>query len=237
VLKEMKTIEKLGISYVRILDDTFNADKTWASEICKLMTKENLHLQWGALSRVDTLDEDLLQKMRRAGCRRLYIGIESGSQRVLDYYKKGYVASEISSRVRRVRSAGIEAVGFFLLGAPIERWADVRKSIELAKQCDLDFVIVSKLVVYPGTALEGELGNLAHVDPWAAEHRFVDEYREREILDWERRFYRSFYSSYSGIRTGARTLLKDPKRAVRSAYGLLRYSLTPTSPKKHPDYL
>ncbi len=237
VLEELTFIRRQGIRHVRILDDTFLTDRKWAIEICRGILKEKLALTWGALSRVDNLDEELLEWMHRAGCRRLFIGIESGSQRILDYYKKGYKVPDMARRVRLVRPTGIEAVGFFIIGAPIEKWSDVRQSIALAKQCDLDFVIVTKLVVYPGTALENDIGELADINPWTSRHRFSDFRREQEILTWERRFYRAFYTSPAGLRTGLRTLRQDPGRALKSALDVLRFSFSAGSPGKHPDYL
>ncbi len=237
VLAELEFVQEQGIRHIRILDDTFLTDRQWAAEICRGIIRKKLTLTWGALCRVDNLDKDLLQLMSRAGCKRLFIGIESGSQRILDYYKKGYKVAEMAARVRQVRPAGIEAVGFFIIGAPIEKWHDVHQSITLARRCDLDFVIVTKLVVYPGTVLENEIGNLAKIDPWADAHRFKDIRREREIVEWERRFYRAFYFSPAGLRTGLRTLIQDPARAFKSALDMLRFSLSPNNPGKHPDYL
>ncbi|MBI5814388.1 MAG: B12-binding domain-containing radical SAM protein [Nitrospinae bacterium] len=237
VLKELEDIARLGIRYVRFLDDTFTTDKKWAAAICEGIVQRGIKLAWGALSRADTLDGELLKLMKRAGCRRIFIGIESGSQRVLDYYKKGYKVERIPSSVRLARKAGLETVGFFLLGAPFETIEDVQQSMDMARKCDLDYVIVTKLVIYPGTELENELRDMAAVDPWEGVHRFADEKREMEILEWERLFYRSFYTSYSGIRTGVRTLFRQPVRTLRAAASIMRFALSSGQDKSHPDYL
>ena len=237
VMRELKTISNLGIKYFRILDDTFNVNKEWTSQVCQSMIEQGLNLSWAALSRVDTLDEKILRLMRQAGCKRIFIGIESGSQRVIDYYKKGYDVRAIPEKVRQVRRAGLEAVGFFLMGTAFETWEDVKLSIDLSKKCDLDFIIATKLVIYPGTDLVGEMGSLAHVDPWTGKHSFVDSKRENDLLMWERRFYRSFYFSRHGFRTGIKTFLKNPPEAFRAAYGLVKYALLPKNSRSHPDYL
>jgi len=237
VLDEFTFIKQQGIAHVRILDDTFLTNRQWATDICTGLIRANLGLTWGALCRADNIATDLLRLMKKAGCKRLFIGIESGSQRILDYYNKGYRVEAIAPQVRKVRRAGIEAVGFFILGAPLETWVDVRQSIALAKRCNLDFVIATKLVIYPGTDLESEIGHLSRVNPWAAEHTFADSCREREIMAWERRFYRAFYTSPAGIRTGIRTLLKDPRRAFQSTLEVLRFAIADKDGDHHPDYL
>lgn len=237
VIRELTAIAALGFRTVRFLDDTFNFDSVWTKEVCRRLISARLPLRWSALSRVDTLRADELALMRQAGCRRLFIGIESGSQQILDLYGKGYRVDEIARQVQLVRHAGIEAVGFFLLGAPDETWADVAKSIALAKACDLDHVIATKLVLYPGTEMAVGHDNLALVEPWSGVHRFLDEKREAEILKWERRFYREFYLSRAGLRTGVRTLLHDPLRAMRAVGGLTRFIFSRNRERVHPDYL
>jgi hypothetical protein len=131
----------------------------------------------------------------------------------------------------------MEAVGFFLIGAPMEQWADVAESIRLARKCGLDYVIVTKLVVYPGTDLDKEIGKWFLVDPWTGEHRFSDSAREKEIIDWERRFYRSFYFGGPGFRAGIRSLFSDPLAACRAALGLIRFTGKKETGADHPDYL
>jgi radical SAM superfamily enzyme YgiQ (UPF0313 family) len=237
VISELAALAGLGFSTVRLLDDTFNLDSAWTEEVCQRLIAARLPLRWSALSRVDTLKADELALMRRAGCRRLFIGIESGSQRMLDLYGKGYRVEEIAAQVRQVRRAGLEAVGFFLLGAPGECWADVAQSIALAGECDLDHVIATKLVLYPGTELAASHHNIAVVDPWSGVHRFMDEQREAEILLWERQFYRKFYFSRTGVRTGIRTLLRDPGRAMRALGGLTGFIWGRKGDRVHPDYL
>jgi len=237
VVAEFVALARLGFRTVRLLDDTFNLESSWTEEVCRGLIAARLPLRWSALSRVDTLRQGELALMRQAGCRRLFIGIESGSQAILDLYGKGYRADAIAAQVRQVRRAGLEAVGFFLLGAPGETRTDVLRSIDLAKQCDLDHVIATKLVLYPGTELASRHEELAMVDPWKGVHRFRDEEREAEIIRWEREFYREFYFSRRGVRTGFRTLLRDPGLALRALGGLAGFIWGRKSDRVHPDYL
>lgn len=226
VLEELTLIHRLGIRHVRMFDDTFNLDRKWMAAVLEGMLSRGLDLGWSAYARVDTLDAASLALMRRAGCRRLYVGIESGSDRVLRSIKKGYDADGIAERVRLVRRAGIECLGFFLVGTAEETWDDIRASIRLAKACDLDFLVVSKLVAYPGTELGDNIGTLARVDPWTGEYEpSADLDRDRRMERWKRDFYRAFYLSPQGLRLGLRMSLRDPARTLKMSWSFLRYSV------------
>jgi len=223
VLDELETIQKMGIAYVRIMDDTFNVNHKWVVDICKGMVDRKINLKWSALSRVDTLDREVLKYMRQAGCRRVLVGIESGSQRVLDYYKKGYKVEEIASCVQMIRKAGLVSMGFFMVGAPFEEWEDVKKSIDMAKECKLDYVIVSMLSLYPGIPLEKEINDLYELNPWDGINCYKDESHNERILYWTKKFYKAFYFSPVGIKTGLRNLIKEPMITCKALIGMLKF--------------
>jgi radical SAM superfamily enzyme YgiQ (UPF0313 family) len=85
VVEEIRILhEKFGIENIEFVDDTFTLDKKRAERICDKIVKEGLDISWGASSRVDTLSSGLVEKMRRAGCWILFLGIESGCQKILD---------------------------------------------------------------------------------------------------------------------------------------------------------
>ncbi|MFA6451415.1 MAG: radical SAM protein, partial [bacterium] len=90
ILEEIKIIAGSGIRALRFLDDTFNVRTKRVAEICELIISSGIRLEWTCLSRPDTIDPEVLPLMRRAGCIRLYMGIESGSQKMLDLYRRGY---------------------------------------------------------------------------------------------------------------------------------------------------
>lgn len=142
-----------GVRNLRFMDDTLPLDRPRLLELCRLLSRERLDLEWTALSRLDNLDPPLLAAMRRAGCRRLYIGLESASQHVLDSLHKGYRADQMPRLVRQVRDAGIEFSAFFIVGTPWETPSDVEASIQAAIDWELDFVIVTRLQYWPGTPL------------------------------------------------------------------------------------
>ena len=187
------------------------------------MVDLKLNFKWSALSRVDTLDEEVLGYMRKAGCKRIFVGIESGSQRILDFYRKGYKVEEIVEYVQMIRKAGMVSVGFFMVGAPSEKWKDVKKSIDIAKRCKLDYVIVSQLSIYPGISLADEMSDVFDVDTWDGTNCYKDESRNQEVLSWIKNFYKAFYFSPTGVKTGLRNLIKEPIVTCRELAGMLRF--------------
>jgi anaerobic magnesium-protoporphyrin IX monomethyl ester cyclase len=103
------------------------------------------------LSRADLLEEEAVAALRAAGCRSVWIGAESGSQRVLDAMEKGTTVEQIRGAARRLRAAGIE-VGFFVqFGYPGETLADVEATLALLRECRPDDVGVSVSYPLPGT--------------------------------------------------------------------------------------
>lgn len=194
VLAELQQIvEQHDIRNIRFLDDTFTARKPRLLEICNGILEGNLDIRWTCLTRVDSLDEEMLDVMRRSGCQRMYVGIESGSQRILDYYNKGYDVDTIRDRVRLIKASGIEASGFFIVGAPIETEDDLEQSIQLAKELDFDYIIVTKLQFWPGTRLFDRIREQLNFGLFPYVNELKDAELESRCFAWEKKFYRRFY--------------------------------------------
>jgi anaerobic magnesium-protoporphyrin IX monomethyl ester cyclase len=103
------------------------------------------------LSRADLLADDVVSGLARAGCRTVWIGAESGSQRILDAMEKGITVDQIRGAAWRLRAAGIE-VGFFLqFGYPGEDWDDIERTLALVRECAPDDIGISVSYPLPGT--------------------------------------------------------------------------------------
>lgn len=153
VINQILELKRLyGIKSLRFIDDTFTAIPSRVIEICKLMIANNIDIQWTCLSRPDTIDEQALYWMKKAGCVRLNIGIESGSQKILDILNKKVIVEEALVNIKKAKQFNFEIVGFFLTGIPEETEEDVKKSIQFARET-CDYVIMDTLNVYPGTPL------------------------------------------------------------------------------------
>lgn len=221
VLDEIEfVVKELGVRSFRFFDDTFNVDKQRLKAICGGIIERGIKARWTCFSRVNTLDEESLALMKRAGCIRAFIGVESGSQRVLDFYKKGYDAKEIKRRVQMARRAGIETTGFFMVG-PYETEDDFRKSIGLAKDSAFDYILVTKLTPYPGTELFDRMRGEINFSLFPYKNEMKKPDGEKKFFEMEKLFYREFYFRPSYVIGRIGSFLRRP---LETAYNLAKLS-------------
>lgn len=154
VVNEIKKLkEDYGIDGFFLHDDSFTAFKSYVQKFCELLKKEDLDLIWGCNSRVDTISRDLMKIMKSAGLRIIHVGVESGSQRILDLYNKGTKARDISKALKITKEAGINVQSFFMLGAPTETKEEIKQTIKFACSLDTDEASFSLANPMPGTYL------------------------------------------------------------------------------------
>ena len=142
-----------GIRDLRFVDDQFLANKDRTEKICTMLIEENLDLTFSCLTRIDTIDSQLLRLLKRAGCRQMNFGIESGSQRILDLVKKDIRLEDVFQAVKWAKKEGIRTLGYFMIGFPTETEDTIRESIAFAKKLLLDDISVFFLTPFPGTEL------------------------------------------------------------------------------------
>jgi anaerobic magnesium-protoporphyrin IX monomethyl ester cyclase len=148
-------------------DDTFAIDQPRAIEICELMRKKGVKIAWSANARVDTKLETL-KAMKKAGCRLLCVGVESGEQSILDGIKKGTTVGMIRRFFADAHKAGVKVHGCFMVGNPGETEATMALTLQMALELDPDTAQFFPIMPYPGT----ELYN------WAREHGYLN------VSDW-----------------------------------------------------
>lgn len=128
-------VEKYGIRQVDFHDDNMTLDRRRVERICDLMVERNLDVEWFLPNgvRADTLDEPLLRKMRKAGCRRIYVAPESGVQRIVNkVIKKSLDLKKVEETVVLCRKIGIKVACFFVIGLIGETKNDIEASIRFA---------------------------------------------------------------------------------------------------------
>jgi len=135
VVDEIEMVYRdLGFNRVNLVDDTFTLNHRHTEDLCHEIMRRRLPIEWNAYSRVDTLNEDLLNLMRDAGCTFLVFGVESGSQQVMDNIKKGITVEKVRTAVRLTAAAGIGSFASFILGLPGETPDTARASLALARE-------------------------------------------------------------------------------------------------------
>jgi radical SAM superfamily enzyme YgiQ (UPF0313 family) len=137
--------------------------------LCEEMLRRGLHkrVSWSANARVDVNDFEVLQLMKRSGCRWLCVGFEFGDQQVLNAVKKGATVKQMHRFAHNAHRAGIRVHGCFMFGGPGETTETARKTLELSQQLPIDTAQFTAVVAYPGTAYyrwAQENGLLAQAD-------------------------------------------------------------------------
>ncbi len=131
-------------------DDTLTADKKRCQEFSRAVIDLNLGLSWTANSRID-LDYETMALMRKAGCRMLCVGFESGDPEALKAMRKGVKRERMLEFMRDARKAGVLIHGCFIFGFPGETAESIRRTIDFAMELGPDTVQFYPIMVYPGT--------------------------------------------------------------------------------------
>jgi radical SAM superfamily enzyme YgiQ (UPF0313 family) len=147
MLKSTQNIDAVGF-----FDDTFTTDVEWVKEFCRMMPKG---IKWTCQARVNTLmDKEMLKAMKESGCCQVDIGVESGSQRILNTLKKGITPEMTREAFRRLRAARIKTFVSLIVGVPGETKEDIEDTIRLLDDIKPDFADVFILTPYPGTDMD-----------------------------------------------------------------------------------
>lgn len=154
ILRELEEcVSSHGITEFYFNADTFTIDRDWVIELCQAVTESGLSIRWGCNGRVDTLDEQRLEWMKRAGCHIISLGIESGDQKMLDLMQKGTTLEECRRAVELCRQFDVDSYMFFILGLPWETAESVQRTIDFALELDGDFAEFILARCFPGTKL------------------------------------------------------------------------------------
>lgn len=193
-------IDRFDVHQFFIWADTFTADRDYVIRFCQAIQEKGLEIGWTCNSRVDTVEQTLLESMAKAGCWMISYGIESGNQRVLDQAKKKITVSQSRNAVEMARKAGIKVAGHFILGLPGETEETLKETIDFALTLDMDLVQLYCAVPFPGSSLY----EWARAKGWI-EGRDFDEFRQDNAVmkmpglppsvvnDYRKRGFRRFY--------------------------------------------
>jgi radical SAM superfamily enzyme YgiQ (UPF0313 family) len=151
VVDEMEECIDMGISEFSLYDDTFTINKKRAIDICDEIIKRKLDIGWDARARVNTVDEELLKRMKKAGCDRLYIGVESGVPEILKIIKKNITLDQVKKAFKLTKKIKIESLAYIMIGLPTETREQILETIEFTKRLDADYVSFSIFTPMPCT--------------------------------------------------------------------------------------
>ena len=151
VIEEMREIAALGYDHIWMSDDLFTLNYHRTMELCRDTEAAQIPLTWECLSRVTHVDYELFAQMKRAGCKRVFFGIESGDEEVLKQMHKGITPAQAQESVQACVRAGIKAAGFFMVGYLGETPESLARTIRFSSHLPLDYVSYTIAYPLPGT--------------------------------------------------------------------------------------
>jgi len=161
VVAELASLQNdLGAGYIEVNDDTFTVKRKYIEAICHGIIDSGLELEWLCRARANALDEEIVSLLRRAGCSHVFIGAESGSERILRSIHKRIKPQDVSRAVRLLAEQGIEAIVSFIYGFPDEDAEDIARSARLAQECrqlGARWISFQRLTALPGTPMASEI--------------------------------------------------------------------------------
>lgn len=201
IIEEIREcVDKYGITNFLFWSDIFNIDKDWVMELCQKIIDSGLKITWSANTRADTADEEMANKMYEAGCRLVSIGVESGSQEMLDKIGKRITLDDVRLTVKIFKKAGIRIYNYFVIGLPWEDEDTVEDTIDFAIELDSDFISF-----YTATPLPGS--------------KFYEYAKENNLINSDTSFSSAyFYPSVNTHHLTKERVFQLHKKAIRKFY-------------------
>ena len=195
IIKELRQlVDNHNLKEMFFWDDTLTANRKHITGLCKKIIDEKLGINWGCNTRIDLIDDELLELMKEAGCSRIDFGIESGSEPILQQIKKGINLKQINRGLRLINDKNIFPTAFFMIGLPDETEEDIQKTFQLMQNIDAT-VNCSIFTPYPGTELFKQMEHLkmvpanmdwseiSHHSPNNYFSRYIDKKRYLELME------------------------------------------------------
>jgi anaerobic magnesium-protoporphyrin IX monomethyl ester cyclase len=166
IAEEVETVRRLGYERVWFADDCFTINRRRLLSICDELHRRHINVGWECLSRVDTVNSEVAEKMKKAGCVRVFFGIESGNNAILEIMKKQVTIEQARDAVYACKKAGIQVGAFFILGYPGETNKTILDTVNFASSLPLDYLSFTFPYPIPGTPLFERVKNNMILEEW-----------------------------------------------------------------------
>lgn len=152
IIAEIKEcVDKYNIRNFLFWSDTFNFDREWTINLCKKIMESGLNITWSSNTRANTMDDEMANLMYKAGCRLVSIGVESGSQKMLNNIGKRITLDDVRNTVKILKKNKIKIYNYFVIGLPWETEETVEETIKFAIELDSNFISFYTATPLPGT--------------------------------------------------------------------------------------
>ena len=245
IANEMEEIKNMGIREVVFVDDTFYVNNKKAMAICDEIIKRKLDLPWAARARVNNITEEMLEKLKTAGCHRLHIGMEAGNNKILKNINKKITVEMAKKAFKLCCRYKMDTLAYFIIGNPGEGIKDVEDTVRLAAELNPTFAQFSRMTPFPATKLyeTGLERGIITYDYWkefaknptnSVQPQFwTEHFTQDELADLADYAIRKFYLRTSYVINSIMQLrnYSDLKRKAKSGLAMLRAKL-PRKPFK-----
>jgi len=182
-------IENFDVKNAYFIDLEFCMNKKLVEQLCDFLIKQKYDFHWTCQTRFDTVNLNLLKKMKRAGCKVIHFGVESGSPRILDKINKGITIDQMKNGMKSAKKADIKTVCFFIFGLFTETKKEMKMTTEFAKELNPTYTSFHIAVPYFGTEFYNSIKNGIEIN--ALFPSFCGNGEELEKV--RRKAYKSFY--------------------------------------------
>lgn len=195
-------VDKYQIRNFFFRADTFTINKKFVIELCREIMSRKLNIAWVANSRVNTIDEERLVWMKRAGCWLVAFGIESGNDEIQKRIKKGTTREQACEAVKLCKKLGIKTFGFYLIGFPWETREMIMDTLNLAKDLSCNFSEIHIAIPYEGTEFYEIAKDFRIMEESAVGHNYFSNpaigtlyVTREELIEMRKKALRSLYLS------------------------------------------
>ncbi len=195
-----RAVARAPVKMIQIKDDTFTTNRKRVIQLCRGIRERNLRFLWSCDTRVDVLGDELLREMRLAGCERLSLGVESGSQKILDAIDKKITVDEIVASSELAKKYGLKLRYYMMVGNRGETRETFEESLRFLERARPHQYIFAALSVYPGTR-DYDMAALAG---WLdAEFYFERDFQELKTTfdasDADTAYFRDWFQKNKGL--------------------------------------
>ena len=149
-ISDIKMILDLGIDKFQLTDNNFALNPSFVKKSCKKIIENDLKIEWFANCRADSIDEEVISYMKKAGCIRILIGVESGSSKILNKVNKNELLEKIRDSINIINKYGIESIGTCIVGLPGENYETFAETIKFVSSLDLTSLCFYPFIPFPG---------------------------------------------------------------------------------------
>lgn len=237
VVDELEDCTNMGIREFLVYDDTFTVNKKRVIDICNEIVRRGLDIGWDIRTRVDTINEEVLVHLKKAGCQGIHYGVEAGTEKILTVLKKGITIEKVTEVFDLTRKYKIPILAYFMIGNPTETRDDILTTFKVTRDLNPDFLHMTILTPFPGTKiyLDGLKSGIIKKDYWRefalnptpdfTPPHWDEHFSREELSELLVQGYKSFYIRTSYILKRIVSVRSLPELKKKAFAGLKVFSM------------